>query len=514
MTQVFWMKFPLFPIPARLLRSAPGLPPAHLPGDVSEPGEFPLTLLGNGTVLASGGLIEGFPKVSTSAANLYNPATGTWTNTGFMNTDRRQHTATLLQSSGEVLVAGGISGTLGTGGVTNASAELYYPASETWTNTGSMHTARSGHAAALLANGSVLVAGGLQDTSSELYSPASGTWSTTGSLNELRFGASAIAPAARAQVLIVGGANDSSAELYDPSTGKWTYANNLLAEQENATATLLPDGTVLVAGGTDANGQYSSFAETYDPTTGSWTQTGTMNTPRADASAVLLANGVVLVAGGDGASGALADAELYYPCRAMGPARPDMLKSRDEFVSALLPDGRVLATGGFDSTAELYTAMNGAAGFHHLCIVLPDGSFQFSFTNTPGSTNIVFATTNLTASFSTWHNLGTAPASPATLPIHRLNRLQLHRPILPCRLAVMRAGFALARSHGNASTTRLMGLFILGWIALGLAKLNCEILYSFSPRFLRWLCGRFGSQKTPKAPSKHHQRNRPRDEHT
>jgi arylsulfatase A-like enzyme len=113
------------------------------------------TLLANGKVLVVGGVIRCNPGCSTTgSAELYDPATGTWSYTGNLNTARRLHTATLL-ANGQVLVAGGTSGK----DVLN-SAELYDPATGTWSSTGNLNTARDGHTATLLSTGKVLVAGG------------------------------------------------------------------------------------------------------------------------------------------------------------------------------------------------------------------------------------------------------------------------------------------------------------------------------------------------------------------
>jgi hypothetical protein len=122
-------------------------------------------LLPNGQVLVAGGFGNSGPLTDTE---VYDPASGTWTATGSLNTGRYQHTATLLPN-GQVLVAGGYSFT--SGYLTNA--EVYNPASGTWTVTGSLNTARWYQTATLLPNGQVLVAGGFNDsgylTNAELY---------------------------------------------------------------------------------------------------------------------------------------------------------------------------------------------------------------------------------------------------------------------------------------------------------------------------------------------------------
>src|SRR6185369_11802338 len=131
-----------------------------------------------------------------------------------MNAARAWHTATLLQN-GKVLVTGGY----GTSWALLSSAELYDPATGTWTVTGSMAHGRYSHTAALLPNGKVLVVG---DAGAELYNPASGTWAVTGSPNTPRSGFQTTSLLSNGKVLLAGGVNSSGmisgAELYDPAT--------------------------------------------------------------------------------------------------------------------------------------------------------------------------------------------------------------------------------------------------------------------------------------------------------
>lgn len=276
------------------------------------------TLLPDGTVLVAGGGDGG------RTAELYDPATGTWTATGSMITPRWYHTATLLPD-GTVLVAGGSAIIGGDSPLALASAELYDPATGTWTATGNMIEAREARTATLLPDGTVLVAGGSGSAgsalveSAELYDPASGSWTATGRMIDDRFNHTAtLLPdgtvlVARGDAIGIGPL--TSAELYDPSSGAWTATGSMI-EARYGSATLLPDGTVLLAGAKIDGGTDSllASAERYDPGSGSWAAIADMVEARFSHTATLLPDGTVLVAGGNDSFGnPLASAELYDP---------------------------------------------------------------------------------------------------------------------------------------------------------------------------------------------------------
>jgi hypothetical protein len=264
------------------------------------------TLLPDGRVLVAGG-----NYIDSTKAELYDPATGTWTFTGSLETARQFHTATLL-GNGKVLVAGGYDGSTAL-----ASAELYDPATGTWSFTGSLHQARGSHTANLLNNGKVLVAGGGSSVPmSELYDPATGSWTLSGSLNRTRAYHTATL-LSNGKVLIAGGddADCTSAEVYNPTAGTWSLTGSLNAGRYFHAATLLPDGTVLAEGG--LFGTILASSELYNPASGTWTFTGKLNQARSDHTATLLTNGVVLVAGGEGNDRLFNSAELYGTANAV-----------------------------------------------------------------------------------------------------------------------------------------------------------------------------------------------------
>jgi hypothetical protein len=287
------------------------------------------------------------------------PALGssnTWSPTGSMTTARSGHTATLL-ANGEVLVAGGGNAT---GFLT--SAELYNPATGKWTATGRMTTARASHTATLLPNGEVLVSGGVSNGSSpwapsctpsaELYNPSTGQWTTTGSMTKPR--ATHTATLLDDGSVLVAGAvcsgsgsvyPDNTAELYDPSTGTWKATGSMNVARVYTAATLLPNGQVLIAGGNPTSSGGTS-AELYDH--GHWTLTGSMNVYRPNLTATLLTNGDVLVFGGTQLASSAS--EFYNPATGAWTRTGQfgVAPSRIGHTLTLLGTGQVQVAGGRD----------------------------------------------------------------------------------------------------------------------------------------------------------------------
>ena len=243
------------------------------------------TLLADGKVLVAGGGCNaghgscdaGSFLDNLTSAELYNPKKGTWAVTGSMHYERQFFTATLLHN-GRVLVAGGVATCDDDFCSDNSQAELYNPATGTWTTTGSMHVKREQFTATMLADGEVLVAGGLNEggfddnpttyAEAELYHPGSGTWSKTGSMSEPRYGQAAVLLPGTGWVLTAGGSSDSSSEVFQPTLGQWVPTGSMTTPRTDLTATVLSDGNVLATGGTGTDGSAQATAEVYENSSG------------------------------------------------------------------------------------------------------------------------------------------------------------------------------------------------------------------------------------------------------
>lgn len=414
------------------------------------------SLLPNGRVLVVGGETNATSGQNALArAEVYDLSANRWVDAGSLGLGRRHHTATVLPS-GAVLVVGGELGRAGnTTSATTPSAELYDATTNSWRALAPAASSRSGHTASLLPDGRVLIVGGFSVAAdgapaqavatTEIYDPATNSWSSTGSLTLARSGHTAtVLPDGR--VLVVGGesrnaagATDltASSEIYDPATGTWSATGPLTTGRQGHTATLLANGQVLIAGGQTSltrggNVTFvsaglaaapSASAERFDPARNSWQPIASLSSERVEHTATLLPNGQVLVVGGVGKAGdaPLASAERYDPAadRWIAVAAPT---ARAGHTATLLPDGSILVVGGKGSgnsylaTAELYVSRTGPVATPTATAVptrTPTAVPAAAPTNTPPPAPTQVATATPTAARPT---ATIAPAAPTATP--------------------------------------------------------------------------------------------------
>jgi len=327
--------------------------------------------LKNGKVLIAGGAPDENKSPYLDTAELYDEAKGTFSLTGKMTSGRSGHAAALL-ADGKVLVSGGMSKY--SNSAVLDTAEIYDPATGKFTATGAMKAKRRWHRSITLASGKVLIVGGDMSgsyhTSAEIYDPKTGKFTATGSIKYPRIWFSAAALTS-GKVVIIGGNGSSSggtaagvAEIYDENTGLFVSSGTMMRPRWIDTGIMLPDGTVLLAGGSYFSGKdiYLKSAEVFDPAKGTFGYVGSMTSIRTGYTATRMKNGEVLLTGGYNGSLRIDTAELYGYKTGKFAATGKMTSSRHIHAAALLPSGRVLVAGGIDhkgailKTAELYVS--------------------------------------------------------------------------------------------------------------------------------------------------------------
>jgi len=269
--------------------------------------EFAASSLNSGFVLVTGGGIGG--GILSNTAELYNPATGTWRYTFHsMSATRSAHTSTRL-SDGRVLIVGGLGSAAG-------SAEIFDPATETFTPTPPMNSVHIKHAAVLLSDGRVLVIGGGDVDGYTIL---------------------------------------ATTEIYNPASNAWTLAAPLPVPARRHDAVLLADGTVLSAGGSGYLGECcfpNASVHRYNPANNTWRTMVPMLVPRLDHTLTLLPNGKVLIAGGTNTTATVKSTEIYDPAIAPNGQTqfgPDLISDCRGHTATRLANGDVLVAGGFSA---------------------------------------------------------------------------------------------------------------------------------------------------------------------
>ena len=317
--------------------------------------------------------------------------TGLWATIGSMTISRGWHSATVLQD-GRVLIVGGYTSL----DRDTATAEIFDPTTNTFSPTGSLNTARHDHSATLLPDGRVLIIAGYALgwlRSAEIYDPGTGQWTVTQPI--FAHGVAHTATLLKdGRVLVMGGATQGGysapndrVEIFDPKTNLWQSAAPHTQTDSSHTATLLTDGRVLIAGGL-------ADPAVYDPVTDSWQSAGKLATERCFAQAARLQDGRVLLIGGYFCreNTPTNSVEVYDPDTNAWQQAAPLAQARYLHTVIALPDGRVLVVGGWKSyngyeaallnTVEVYDPKKGTWGplaalnsgrVEHTTTLLPDG---------------------------------------------------------------------------------------------------------------------------------------------
>lgn len=334
--------------------------------------------LPNGKFLVAGGVnttgVNFSASIFHASAEVYDPATGTWSATGSLNSARAQATSSILPD-GKILIIGGING-----GGPLATAEIYDPVAGTFSFTvGAMSTARGEHADAILPDGRVLVMGGYNGSgtplaSAEIFNPATGLFSPTGAMSQARYGHTGTTLGGK--VLVFGGfaaggnAALQSAELYDLAFGTFSAAGAPVAARGNHVTVELPIGRVLIAGGHSGSAALAS-TEIYDPDNNIFSAGPSLSQARQSANLGILPSGLAIIIGGNNSTSSnwdvqsnfLVSVDLYNPVTNTITGTGSLPIAVSGANRRLPWHGRMMVVGGGTTATQLYTpAMTGSAG--------------------------------------------------------------------------------------------------------------------------------------------------------
>jgi hypothetical protein len=312
--------------------------------------------LNDGRVLAAGGS-NSTVFGELAVCDVFDPATGAWTPASPMLAPREYHSLTVL-ADGRVLAAGGFNHVGSTYDEARSSTELFDPATGAWTAAASMAQPRYQHGAVRLPDGRVLVAGGygqasstVQLVSAELYDPATNTWTPTAPMPS----------AANDLVLlqdgrVLGGATNARVVLYDPAANEWTDAgpppsSSFVTGPMGGALVSLADGRVLQSGGSA-----TGVTWIWNPGTGAWTAGAPLLPERVDHRLVLASDGTVFAVGGR-ANNPVAFVDHYFPASNTWIAEAPLAEARATPAVTLLADGRILVYGGRSTATGTWTSL-------------------------------------------------------------------------------------------------------------------------------------------------------------
>jgi hypothetical protein len=276
-------------------------------------------------LLVAGGHIADY--VGVAKASVYNPLTNKWTATPDMNAGRWYPTVTTLPN-GDALV---VSGDVDTDGGVNPLPQVYQAATNTWRNLSSAQLNQAVYPMMFVAPNGKVIDVAPSNVTRYLDTSGTGAWSVVGTRSSsswTEYGSAVMY--ADGKILVVGGGDPpaATAEVIDlnaPSPA-WRTVAPMSSARRHLNATLLPDGNVLVTGGTYGPGPNNLTtpvfaAELWDPATEKWTTLASASVPRLyHSSALLLPDGRVMTNGGDD----ITDIEVFSPPYLFKGARPSM----------------------------------------------------------------------------------------------------------------------------------------------------------------------------------------------